>query len=63
MRKILKSATGPLEVKPQEKSAWICACGLSKSGVFCDGSHKTTAGEEPGKIYEYNADGTRNAID
>ena len=25
------------------KSYWWCACGLSKSQPFCDGSHKTTA--------------------
>ncbi len=27
-RMIRHDATGPIEVKPQEKSAWICACGL-----------------------------------
>ena len=24
------------------KSYYLCACGLSKSGAFCDGSHKNT---------------------
>jgi CDGSH-type Zn-finger protein len=24
------------------KDYYWCACGLSKDGVFCDGSHKTT---------------------
>jgi len=25
------------------KDYWWCACGLSKSQPFCDGSHKTTS--------------------
>jgi len=25
------------------KSYWWCACGLSKTQPFCDGSHKTTS--------------------
>jgi CDGSH-type Zn-finger protein len=62
MRKVIKSATGPLEIKPQEKSIWLCACGLSKNQPFCDGSHKPTASEEAGKTYEYAADGTRTEV-
>ena len=31
MRKIIKSAKKPMEVKPQEKSVWVCMCGLSKN--------------------------------
>jgi CDGSH-type Zn-finger protein len=34
-------------------------CGLSKNQPYCDGSHKTVAGEEDGKVYEYDADGHR----
>ena len=62
MRKILKTDRQPLEIKPQEKSVWICTCGLSKHQPFCDGSHKKTAGEEDGKVYEYDADGHRREI-
>lgn len=62
MRKVLKSAQQPIEIKPQEKSVWICACGLSKNPPFCDGSHKRIAGEEDGKVYEYDAEGHRREI-
>ncbi len=62
MRKVLKSDQQPIEIKPQEKSVWICACGLSKKQPFCDGSHKRIAGEEDGKVYEYDAEGHRHEI-
>ena len=62
MRKVLKSDQQPLEIKPQEKSAWICMCGLSKNQPFCDGSHKKIAGEETGKTYEYDAEGLRKEV-
>jgi CDGSH-type Zn-finger protein len=39
-------------------SYWWCACGLSKSQPFCDGSHKVTAftpveykAEKSGKVF------------
>ena len=40
MRRVLKTANKPLEIKPQEKSVWICVCGLSKNQPYCEGSHK-----------------------
>ncbi len=54
-RLIRHDATGPIEVKPQEKSVWICACGLTQNLPYCDGSHKPTRQEEPGKCYLYDA--------
>ena len=51
-------ADGPIELKPQETSAWICACGLSQNAPLCDGSHKAARQEEPGKCYVYNKENT-----
>lgn len=62
MRKVMKSDLRPLEIKPQEKSVFICMCGLSKNQPYCDGSHKMTAGEEDGKTYEYDAEGHRSEV-
>lgn len=52
-RKIVKTEKGPFEVKPNDKSVYICQCGLSKNQPFCDGSHIKTADEKDGKIYCY----------
>ena len=62
MRKVIKSDKQPLEIKPQEKSVWICMCGLSKNQPYCDGSHKKVTGEEDGKTYEYDAEGHRQEV-
>lgn len=56
-RKVIKTAKGPLEIKPQKESAWICMCGLSKNQPFCDGTHDLCSGEEEGKLYEYDEQG------
>ena len=61
-RHVRKNATGPMEVKVGNESKWICMCGLSNNQPFCDGSHKKTAGEEPGKLYIYDKDGTRTEV-
>jgi len=62
MRKVVKSDKKPLEIEPQEKSVWICMCGLSKNQPYCDGSHKTVASEEDGKVYEYDSAGHRQEV-
>ena len=61
-RKIIKTAKGPFEVKPQDKSIFICQCGLSKNQPFCDGSHNKTLDEKDDKIYSYE-DGKRVECD
>jgi CDGSH iron-sulfur domain-containing protein 3 len=54
-RLVRHEATGPFEIKPQEKSAWVCGCGLSQNLPYCDGSHKTARqNEQPGKLYVYD---------
>ena len=44
------------------KDQWFCKCGLSKNQPYCDGSHKLTRGEEPGKVYWYDDAGTRREL-
>ncbi len=61
-RLVRKDATGPMEIKVGNESKWICMCGLSKNQPYCDASHKKTTGEEPGKVYTYNEDGTRTEV-
>lgn len=61
-RKVIMTAKGPLEIKPQEKSTFICMCGLSKNQPFCDGSHQKVADEPEEKIYEYDEEGHRQEI-
>jgi len=40
--KIIKNKN-PIKVHlEKDKDYYWCACGLSKDGTFCDGSHKTT---------------------
>ena len=55
-RLIRHEATGPQEVKPGDKSAWICMCGLSQNYPFCDGCHKAARQEAVGKLYVYDKD-------
>ena len=59
-RIVKRTQTGPLKVEvPGGKPLWICQCGLAKKQPYCDGSHKPTLSEEPGKLYVYDAAGNR----
>jgi CDGSH-type Zn-finger protein len=56
-RWIKHEATGPYEVKPSDKSTWICMCGLSQNYPLCDGAHKLCRQQEAeGKIYYYEGE-------
>lgn len=56
-RMIRHEAVGPHEIKPSDKSTWICMCGLSRNYPLCDGHHKLArAQEQPGKLYRYEND-------
>jgi CDGSH-type Zn-finger protein len=41
---------------------YICRCGLSKNQPFCDGSHKLTRSEDPGKLYWYDDAGAPHEV-
>ncbi len=62
VRYVKKEGKGPMGIKCGDDSKWICMCGLSQNQPFCDGAHKNTLGEEDGKVYRYNTDGTRFEI-
>ncbi len=49
-------ATGPVKIEPQEKPVFICACGLTRTFPFCDGTHKGARAEEAGTLYVYGDD-------
>jgi CDGSH-type Zn-finger protein len=60
-RLVRHEATGPIEVKPQTQSVWICACGLTQNAPFCDGSHKIAKqNDKPGQVCVY--DKARKAV-
>jgi CDGSH-type Zn-finger protein len=37
------------------ETRFICGCGLSANLPFCDGTHKLTDNEVPGKLYWYDS--------
>jgi CDGSH-type Zn-finger protein len=47
----------PLLIRPEDTANGIvavCRCGLSANWPFCNGTHKATIGEDPGKLYHYD---------
>lgn len=50
----------PYAVTVGGETRYICGCGLSATLPFCDGTHKSTRDEEPGKLYWYDEEGQRH---
>ena len=50
----------PYAVTVGGESQYICGCGLSGTLPVCDGTHKSTQGEEPTTLYWYHEGGQRH---
>jgi CDGSH-type Zn-finger protein len=61
-RIVRRTPTEPTKYVIDGKEQWFCKCGLSRNQPYCDGSHKLTKGEAPGKLYWYDDAGTRHEV-
>ncbi len=62
-RMIRHDATRPALISIGDKVVAVCQCGLSQNKPFCDGSHRVTRDEEPNKLYAYDREKKRVALD
>ena len=61
-RLVKRTHNTPLKVMMDGQEQWLCRCGLSKNQPFCDGSHKLTRTEDPGKLYWYDDAGNAHEV-
>jgi len=61
MARIVKRLrNGPYEVMMDGRNKAFCGCGLSGNLPFCDGTHKVTKSEDPGRLYWYDSSRQRH---
>ena len=58
-RLVKRSRQEPYAINVGGETRYICGCGLSRNLPYCDGTHATTADEDPRKLYWYRDDGER----
>ena len=61
-RIVRRTPTEPTKFVIDGKEQWFCKCGLTRNQPYCDGSHKLTKGEDPGKVYWYDDAGARHEV-
>jgi CDGSH-type Zn-finger protein len=61
-RLVRRTPQQPTKYVIDGKEQWFCKCGLSRNQPYCDGSHKATKDEDPGKLYWYDDAGARHEV-